>query len=391
MKFSYIQPFVEHEIEKNQIAGANICVIKDDKMIFNQSFGYADKENKKTMQRDTIFRLFSMTKPITAVAIMILYERGQIFLFDPVSKYLPGFKNQVVFKHKDSYETEPVKNDITILQLLNMTSGLTYPGTDNTSSIEMGKLFDEVKNKLEKGEPTNTYDFANRIGRIPLLFQPGESWNYGTSADILGAIIEVVTQKSLEQFLQEEIFEPLQMCDTSFYVTDEKRSRLSQIYEYKKEEGTLVPYTDNYLGLNNYTKETAFLSGGAGLTSTIDDYAKFALMLLHKGMYQEKHILGRKTIDYMTKNQLNAKQLEAFCWPSLRGHGYGNLLRIMTDPSHAGSNGSIGEYGWDGWTGNYITIDPKENLIILYFIQKTNTGTDDTTLKLRNIIFGGLE
>lgn len=389
-KVDYINTFLEHEVNQGLIAGANVAIWKDNKEIYFNSIGFADLDTKKKLKRDTIFRIFSMTKPITAVATMILYERGLLNLFDPVKKYLPGFKNQLVYVHQDSNETTPVQTSITIQQLLNMTSGITYPGNNNSSEKRMQKLYDEVDAKLRQGEPTNTYDFCNRIGEIPLLFQPGTTWNYGASADILGAVIEIISGMNLEDFYQKEIFQPLGMTDTSFYVPDDKRTRLSQLYEYKYETKQLVPYTDNFLCLNDYKENTKFLSGGAGLVSTIDDYAKFASMLLNGGTLNGTHILGRKTVEYMRKNQLTEEQLKTYNWPPLKGHGYGNLLRCMINTSVAGSNGSVGEFGWDGWAGTYVTINPEENMVLLYMIQRTNTGTNDTTLKLRNIVYGTL-
>lgn len=385
--FKYIKEEIEKEIQNGNINGASVCIIKNNKEIYRDNFGFADKENNIEMVDDTIFRMFSMTKPITATAIMILFERGKIDLYDPVSMYLEGFKNQKVIKNG---KISDVNREMTIKDLLNMTSGLSYADDCTECGKLMNKLFEDVKRKLEEGIPTNTLDFCNAIGKVPLAFQPGDQWLYGTSADILGAIVEVVSKKKFSEFLSEEIFEPLGMKDTAFYVPEEKRSRFAQVYKYNEEEKRLYPHLENDLGLDGYKISTEFESGGAGLVSTIDDYKKFALMLLNKGKYEDGRILGSKTVEFMTQNQLNEKQMKSMDWESLRGYGYGNLMRILINQAEGQTNGSLGEFGWDGWTGNYITISPKDNMIFMYFIQRCDTGTSVSTRKLRSIVYSAI-
>ena len=180
------------------------------------------------------------------------------------------------------------------------------------------------------------------------------------------------------------------MKDTAFYVPEEKRPRFAQIYKYNEEEKRLYPYLEDALGLDGYKVSTAFESGGAGLVSTINDYKKFALMLLNKGKYEDTRILGSKTVEFMTQNQLNEKQMQSMNWESLRGYGYGNLMRILINQAEGQTNGSLGEFGWDGWTGNYITISPKDNMIFMYFIQRCDTGTSVFTRKLRSIVYSAI-
>lgn len=385
--FKYIKEEIEKEIQNCNISGASVCIIKDGKEIYKDNFGFADKENNIKMADDTIFRMFSTTKPITATAIMILFERGKIDLYDPVSMYLEGFKNQKVIKDG---KLSDVNREMTIKDLLNMTSGLSYADDSTECGKCMSQLFDDVKRKLEEGSPINTLDFCNAIGKVPLAFQPGDQWLYGTSADILGAIVEVVSKKKFSEFLSEEIFKPLDMKDTAFYVPEEKRPRFAQIYKYNEEEKRLYPYLEDALGLDGYKVSTAFESGGAGLVSTINDYKKFALMLLNKGKYEDTRILGSKTVEFMTQNQLNEKQMQSMNWESLRGYGYGNLMRILINQAEGQTNGSLGEFGWDGWTGNYITISPKDNMIFMYFIQRCDTGTSVSTRKLRSIVYSAI-
>lgn len=385
--FKYIKEEIEKEIKKDNIKGASVCIIKDDKEIYRENFGFSDKEKNIEMADDTIFRMYSMTKPITAVATMILFERGKIDLYDPVSMYLEGFKNQKVIKNG---KLSDVDREVTINDLLNMTSGLSYPDDCTECGRLMNDLFEDVKNKLENGNPTNTLDFCNAIGRVPLAFQPGSQWRYGSSADILGAVIEVASKKKLSEFLHDEIFNPLEMKDTAFYVPEEKRLRFAQIYKYNEEDKKSYPYLENTLGLDGYKVSTAFESGGAGLVSTIDDYKKFALMLLNKGKYKDTRILGSKTAIFMTQNQLNEEQMESMDWESLRGYGYGNLMRVLINQAEGQTNASLGEFGWDGWTGNYITISPRDNMIFMYFIQRCDTGTSISTRKLRSIVYSSM-
>lgn len=180
------------------------------------------------------------------------------------------------------------------------------------------------------------------------------------------------------------------MVDTDFYVPIEKQDRFAQIYDYNVTQERIIPFLDNHLGLNNYLTKPAFEYGGAGLVSTIDDYSKFALMLLGGGVYEGTRILGRKTVDFLTLDQLNEKQQSGFNWDTLKGYGYGNLMRVLKSKSQASTNGSIGEFGWDGWTGNYFFIDPEEKLLMLYMIQRTGMGTTDFTRKLRAIVYSSL-
>ncbi|MCD7826550.1 MAG: beta-lactamase family protein [Clostridiaceae bacterium] len=370
--------------------GAAIAVIHEGKEVYRKEYGYADKEKGIRMAPDSIFRCYSMTKPITSAAVMTLVEKGLLSLDDPAGKYLPGFQNQKVFTEK---ELVPVKNEVTIQHLMDMTAGVNYPDASFPAGQPMQDMIDTYYRKLlEEDTPTSTYDLANLIGQQPLKFQPGEAWNYGFCADVLGAIIEVVTQKSFGQYLKETIFEPLGMVDTDFYVPEEKQNRFCQNYQYMPETQTLEPCTWQHLGLSYFhLKKPAFESGGAGLVSTIDDYSKFAQMMLQKGTFNGVRILGRKTVEWMTRNHLNEKQLAAMDWEQLTGYGYGNLMRVMIDAGQAYSLGSEGEYGWDGWLGCYVSMDPKENLAIIYVIQKCGGNGFRDVRTIRNIVYSALE
>ncbi len=382
-----VDKLINDEIAAGQIAGANLMVIKDGEEKFFSSYGQMDMENGKEMKRDTIFRMFSMSKPVTAAAVMILEERGEIDLRDEVSKYLPEYHNQKVWTEDGLVDAE---RDITIWDCLNMTTGIPYPHPWSEVGIQMEELFKELIQARIDGNSPDTREYVRRIAQIPLEFQPGKKWMYGLSADILGAVVEVVSGKKYGQFLQEEIFGPLGMVDTGFFVPREKKERFATLYDYKEELGRLVPFKESHLG-EYYDADVQFESGGAGLVSTIDDYSKFAQMMVNKGIYNGVRILGEKTVEFMTQNRLADDQREDYCWDSTKGYGYGCLMRILEDQGAAGTIGDIGEYGWDGWTGNYVTMNPKENMVFLYYIQKCGAGFTNLTRKLRDVTYANMQ
>ncbi|WP_379139728.1 serine hydrolase domain-containing protein [Paenibacillus sp. sgz500992] len=374
-------------IGNKEIAGANFMLIKNGDEVFYHEDGLADLESGRPITRDSIFRLYSMTKPITATSVMMLLERGDIDLFDPVSRYIPGFQNQQVEKNG---ELVPVSREVNIHDLLNMTSGLVYGGTDKAGQ-QTDALFQELGSRLYSENAMSTMEFANCLGKVPLSFEPGTYWQYGTSADVLGAIVEAVSGMRYGQFLKKEIFEPLEMKDTGFWLPEGKRERLVKTYQ-DDGEGGLKLYAESHLGIGHQMDlDPAFESGGAGLVSTIDDYAKFTTMLMNQGSLKGVQLLKPRTVKYLTSAALTDWQQKGFdTWHTLRGHSYGNQMRIMTDSGKAGFIGSQGEYGWDGWLGAYFSNSPQESLTILFMIQKKDAGTTTITRKLRNIVFSTL-
>ena len=378
---------INNEISAGNIAGAAIRVIHNNYTVYEDELGYADLENKKPIQKDTIYRIFSMSKPVTAVAAMILYERGKLNLFSPVSDYLDGFKEQKVYT-KDGLVN--ANRPVTIRDLLNMTSGIAYPGELNESERMMAEVFAEADKSYFNGNPVDTVSFCNKIGQVPLAFHPGEKWMYGSSADVLGAVIELASGRKFGDFLREEIFDPLGMKDTGFYVPKDKKERFAKAYDYKPNEKVLVPFNDAFLCLYDQMTPPAFESGGAGLVSTVEDYSRFALMLANGGTYNGKRILGRKTVEFLSSPQLTPKQAESFDWEQMAGYSYGNLMRILVDPARAASNGTVGEYGWEGWMGTYFFIDPKENLIMIYMVQKANGSNSDLFRRLRSVVYSAI-
>jgi CubicO group peptidase (beta-lactamase class C family) len=378
-----VKKVLRDSIDNNFIAGGNLMVIQEGKEIFYHEDGLADREAGLPIKRDSIFRLYSMSKPVTAAGVMMLLERGEIDLYEPVSKYLAGYKNQMV---DVDGSLVPVEREVTLKDLLSMTSGLVYGG-EHRAGKETEALFQEIDNRLLGKFPMGTVEAMNKLGTCALAFQPGASWQYGTSADVLGAVVEVVSGKRFGEFLNEELFEPLGMVDTGFWLPVEKRHRLVKTYA-DNSKGGLELYTGNHLGIiHQMDRDPAFESGGAGLVSTIDDYSRFTSMLLNEGSLEGIQILRPRTVRYLTSATLNAVQQKSMdLWQTLCGYSYGNLMRVLTDCSKAGDLGSLGEYGWDGWLGAYFCNCPKDDLTFIFMIQKKDAGTTPITRKLRNII-----
>lgn len=383
LEVSQMQQAIQKSIANHEIAGCNLMIIKEGEEIFYHEDGLSDRENNIPISRDSIFRLYSMSKPVTGLAAMILMERGVIDLYEPVSKFLPGFKNQVV---DEAGALQPVLREVTIQDLLSMTSGLVYPGDSNLADRGTAELFMEADKRLLGKNPMSTMEMMNALGKCPLAFQPGKMWRYGTSADVLGAVIEGASGVSFGEFLDKEIFKPLGMKDTAFYVPDEKRNRLVKTYQ-NDGAGGLKLYTGNNLAIiNAMDRKPAFESGGAGLVSTIDDYSRFTKMLMNEGQLDGVRIIRPGTYRYFINSTLTKEQQKGFDWPTFGGYNYGNLMRIMTHPDNAAGMTSPMEYGWDGWLGAYFTNCPKDDLTILFMTNKTDAGTMHLTRKLRNII-----
>ncbi len=377
---------VQREIEAGRVKGASALVLHRDKELYYGAFGQADAERDIPMRRDTIIRLYSMTKPVTAAAVMVLAERGEIDLWDPVSRYLPCFEGARVWQYGRAI---PAQRENTIYDLLNMTSGIPYPDETHEPGRRMKAVVEELVRRRREGERVDTGEYMRGIASVPLCFQPGTRWMYGFSADVLGGIIESVSGITFGEFLKREIFAPLEMMDTGFFVPAAKRDRLAQYYDMG-ENGLFVPHRDNHLG-EYFGEDVAFESGGAGLVSTLDDYSHFASMMVHGGEYRGRRILGKKTVEFMGQNRLSEGQRVSLDWESTRGYGYGCLMRVLIDQGAAGTIASLGEYGWDGWTGNYVTMDPREELVILYFVQQCGVDVLPTIRKLRMATYAALE
>ncbi|WP_313183027.1 serine hydrolase domain-containing protein [Lacrimispora sp.] len=398
---------LQKAVENRELGGANVLVTRDGRELCYLEAGFADIAAGKKIGKDTIFRLYSMTKPVTAVAAMILLERGEICLQTPVEEYLPSFAGGKVCcgtnvsafptdglcrasagpaSGEGEVQLEDVERPMNLYDLLHMTSGLTYGDSESLTEMGTRGLFNEAERSLYKKEPMTTQEFAGKAGKIPLLFQPGTSWKYGISADIMGAVIEKVTGESFGGFLIKEIFEPLGMTDTAFNVSEEKRDRLAKAYE-TGEDGRLEEYTGNFLGIRNAMDDKArFESGGAGLVSTISDYEKFAGMLLNNGSLGGKRILQPATVEYLTRGRLSGSRQESFeKWSGQSGFSYGNFMRVLWNPWQSAVLGRQMEYCWDGWLGCYFVNCPQEKVTFLVMQQKKDAGK--LVARLKNILF----
>lgn len=332
---------------------------------------------------------------------MILMEEGVIDLFEPVGNYIDTFRNQMVSagvghggvptmapgreqRIASGGYLVPADSPVTIKDLLDMTSGLTYGG-ESLAERYTSAVIQEAADRLHGDHPMDTMEFAERIGECPLEFQPGSQMRYGVSADILGAVIQKASGMTFGEFLKKRIFEPLGMEDTAFCVPDDKRDRLSG--EYVCDGHTIGIYHGDNLAIRDDAKDNPFESGGAGLFSTLSDYAKFAAMLMNDGTLGGRRILRPGTVKFMTSGELLPHQQLSFNWQGLEGYTYSNLMRVVKWPDRAGIICHKGEYGWDGWLGPYFANDPETGLTVLMMIQRKDYGTGTVTRRLRNIIF----
>ena len=378
-----IGEILEEAIARKETAGALVLFLRDGEEEFFEAHGYANLEKGSRLERSNIFRLFSMTKPITSAAAMILMDEGRLDLGQPVSEVLPGFKGDRVIE--DGRE-RPCQVPMTINNLLNMTSGITYGGTENENESMTLRFLEDCETKLMAGKGLSTREFAVRLSEIPLAFEPGSSWQYGLSADVLGAVIEEVSGMRFGDFLQEKLFGPLKMVDTGFFVPKEKQNRLADCYR-SMQDGSIIPFTgDQLLVRYRMDERPALESGGAGLVSTIDDYARFARMLLNGGELEGVRILSPRTVEFMTSGNLTPAQQEKLTLRfNLCGFTYQHLLRQMRDHGSYTTLTRGSEYGWDSWTGCYFANIPEEKRCMLLMEQKAETGTTSFARKIRNV------
>ncbi len=356
---------VQHEIDSKHIAGAVTLVVRHGQVAWFKSQGMMDREAGKPMARDAMFRICSMTKPITSVAVMMLYEEGKFLLDDPVSKYLPEFKNPKVLVKPASGEpySIPATKEITIRDLLRHTSGLTYGWNG-----DLGPMYEKagVASGLLQYDGT-IGDSVKRLADLPLLFNPGERFEYSLGVDVLGRLVEVVSGKPLDELLRTRIFEPLGMKDTYFYPPVNKLERLATAYTYDPEKG-LNRFPDAPIREGSFVYSADYpskgpkklFSGGAGLVSTAMDYARFCQMMLDGGKFGNMRLLSRKTVELMTQDQLGKIGPD-------QGFGLGFGVAGVKGP--LGELGSVGEYNWGGFFYTEFTIDPKEQMIVIFMAQ----------------------
>ena len=371
-------------VKKEWMNGGAALIIHDGKIVYHKAVGFNDLENKTPLKKDDIFRIASQTKAITSVAIMMLMEEGKLLLDDPVSKYIPSFKKQAVldkFNEVDTtYSTVPAKKEITIRELLTHTSGLGYA---QIGSKEANAIY--AKNNITGGlGVTNStlLDAMTRLGKMPLMHQPGEKYTYGLNTDLLGCLVEVISGSTLYDFFRTRIFEPLGMKDTYFYVPKEKAARLVNLYK-EDEEGHLQKSTKTILNgptvVNYPFIKTGYYSGGGGLSSTIYDYAIFLQMLLNNGKYNGKQLLSRNSVRMMTMNQVGDLNT------GINKFGLG--FEVVTEKGSAKTPAREGTFSWSGAFATFYWVDPKEKIVMLFFRQLESSSHGEVVEKFRNLTY----
>ena len=381
-----LDAYIKNEIATNKIPGAIMMIQRQGKTAYFSSAGVRDPGTKEPMTPDTIFRIYSMSKPITTVAAMMLVEEGKLQLDEPLSKYIPAFANVKVGVEKKGedgamgLELVPAKRPITIQDLMRHTSGLTY-GFFGEGLVK--KAY--VDAKLNADDPDNA-EFAERIAKLPLAYQPGTTWDYSQSTDILGRVIEVVSGKSLYQFEKERLLDPLGMKDTTFYVTDPaKKSLVAEPFP-----------NDRTIGNNSVMGDPRVAqkweSGGGGMVSTINDYSRFAQMILNGGTLDGRRYLSPKTIAYMGSNHIG---LASGVTPGPLylpgpGFGFGLGFAVRTEAGVSPIEGSVGEMSWSGAGGTTFWIDPKEDMFVIFMAQ-TVSQRARIRIALKNVVYGAFE
>jgi CubicO group peptidase (beta-lactamase class C family) len=366
-RLARIAPTMEAFVKDNRLPGVMTLLQRRGKVVHFGKFGLTNIEAGVPIKEDTIFRIYSMTKPVVSVAAMMLLEEGRFRLNDPVSKFIPAFAKTKVYAGSSALglKLADQQTPITLHHLLTHTSGLSY-----------GWFFDSpVEDLYRKAIPElflrtrSLQQVVERIAEIPLLFQPGTQWRYSYATDVLGYVVQVVADMPLADFLAQRIFKPLGMIDTAFQVAPEKASRLAQIYASKAlYEPDPIP-ADNVPLIGDVTQTTQCPSSGGGLTSTLSDYLKFCNCLLNNGSYEGTQLIGRKTLALMTANHIPDRLMPLMIGANELDHGFGLGFRVATDLGKARALTSVGEYGWAGAAQTYFWIDPSEDFIGLMMTQ----------------------
>jgi CubicO group peptidase (beta-lactamase class C family) len=386
-RLNRIDTLLQNYIQDNLIMGAVAYIARDGKVVYHKAFGIDDVDSQKPMNKDAIFRIASQTKAITSVAVMMLFEEGKLLLDDPISDYIPEFSNPTVvagFNEKDtSYTTVPAKREITIRDLLTHTSGLDYV---KIGSPMMCAIYDKAGIPVGfENRPILLGDYIKKLAKLPLVHQPGERFTYGMNSDVLGYLVEVVSGESFDKFLKKRLFEPLGMNDTYFYLPEEKQNRLVTVYT---EDAAHKPVkwaqnTVSGIDVNYPLAQGTYFSGGAGLSSTISDYAAFLHMLLNNGKYKGKRILAERTVDLMTTNQIGDLNLGQ--------DKFGLGFEITTENGEARLGVTEGSFSWGGFFGTTYWADPKEELVCLLFCQQYPISHGEIGDKFRVLVYSALE
>jgi CubicO group peptidase (beta-lactamase class C family) len=384
-KFDDLSRLLEQFV-KDGPTGCGCAIAQHGKTLFEGYFGYADIEEKKPVTEGTVFRLFSMTKVIICTAAMMLFERGKFLLNEPIYEYFPEYRDThvLVIQPNGNEVIRKAKNPMLIKHAFMMSVGLPYPFFNSPIARKMEKVKDDLAKKYGK------YDIVTEVramGSVPVAFEPGTRWLYGYGHDIVAGLIQLISGKTVGQFLQEEIFDPLGMKDTGYRFRGDIESRMVSVYqkEDNDEMKRILGLFDEY-----HQPDAIYESGGAGLYSTVKDYLKFSQMLANGGIYNGERIIGRKTIDLMRTNHLDNVQLSDFTNSYLAGYGYGLGVRTLINKAEGHSNSSVGEFGWTGALGTYVSIDPQEGASVVYMHQMMPNMEEYHHLRVRATAYGCL-
>lgn len=371
---------VEEQVRLQQLAGGIVYIARDGKPVHFKTYGRQDIENDKPMRADAIFRIASMSKALTSVAAMMLYEEGRFLLKDPVAKFIPAFANaQVAVAGPDqSFTTEKPRQPITIRDLLRHTAGMTY-GSGPAAAAYKAAGF---KDWYLVGHDETLEQWVNRFAAMPLQGQPGEQWQYGYATDVLGRLVEVVSGMSLDRFIAERITGPLGMKDTSFFLPPEKAHRLANVYGLQGGKLTLQETAASSDFVSSGPRK--LFSGGAGLLSTTTDYARFLQMLLNGGVLDGTRLLAPKTVALMRSNHVGDK------FRSIDGDGFGLGFWVIQNPGTSGEVGSEGAFGWGSAYFPQYVVDPKERLIIIFMAQHRPAGNANLNQRIKVLSYQAL-
>jgi len=367
----------KRDIDEGTIPGVTVMVARRGQIGWFEALGRQSPTASAPMALNSIFRIFSMTKPIVSIGIMMLLEEGHFLLNDPVAKYIPEFAEQKVgVENNGKLELVPLVRPMTIHDLLRHTSGITY---DHTGNGLVQQLYQQSRLRSRK---ISNAEHAALVASLPLMCQPGAEWNYSRSTDILGRIIEIVSGKTLGAFLTERILAPLQMTETAFHTASENADRLAEAF-------ATDPWNGDKVQLFNMLDKPVMESGGGGLVSTTMDYARFCQMLLNGGMLDGNRIIGRKTLDLMASDHLGPKvKLQSHLVPA--GHSFGLGFAVRTASGMAPFAGSLGQFFWSGMAGTFFWIDPKEELFAVFMSQGPGQREYFRTL-LRSLVYAAVE
>jgi CubicO group peptidase (beta-lactamase class C family) len=360
-RLALIGKVINSEVARDQLPGGVLAIARRGKLVHFEAYGYLDKASGTPMRTDAIFNIASMTKPMVAVAALQLYEQGKLLMNDPLSKYFPKFANMRVAvmdaKNENIVDRIPAARKITIQDLFRHTSGLIYGGRGTTA---VHKLYPE--GSAQAATAMTGPEFIDHLSSLPLLYQPGTVWDYGFGFDLLGLITESLTEHSLEQALQEGVWKPLGMTDTGFVIPAAKSERYARALP-------IDPETGQPQSMQSLTVPTKFECGGGCASSTASDYLRFAAMLANKGVYNGQRILARKTVEYMTSNQLapNVRNLIGVTGdPARADYGFGLGVAVRVTPGISPMMGSVGDFSWPGASGTNWWVDPREELVVVW-------------------------